>query len=500
MNELKNTANLETLKELTKEMHMAAKAYYSSNKEIMSNKEWDEKYDKLAALEEKLGIVLPESPTHSVGFKVISSLDKVKHEVPALSLDKTKEREQLVEWLNGKIGALSWKMDGLTVVATYENGQLKQAVTRGNGIVGEDITHNAVFFSGLPRQIPIQGKIIVRGEAVISYKEFEKINESLNADEQYMNPRNLASGTIRLLDSKKSAERNVHFKAFTFVNALDYCNTYDGALKSLQQWGFETVDYQLVSPENVVEAVGKFEEMIRNNPYPSDGLVLTFNDIAYGNSLGTTGKFPRDSIAFKWGMRSAQNLLDAVYNARTTTFRQFFYSLGIPGCGHDVAKILEKEFQKNHAGACKTTLLMELFSSADILDTLSKMDGVGPVRAKAMKDWYNSNQHDVEYRLLVERLSITDNLLLDTKPAAASLDGLTFVITGSVHIFKNRNALKEDIESRGGKASGSVSSKTSYLISNEPSTSSKSVKAAKLGVPVITEAEYVEMTKSITHD
>ena len=154
MNELKNTANLDTLKELTAEMHMAAKAYYSSNKEIMSNKEWDEKYDKLAALEEKLGIVLPESPTHSVGFKVISSLDKVKHEVPALSLDKTKEREQLVEWLNGKIGALSWKMDGLTVVATYENGQLKQAVTRGNGIVGEDITHNAVFFSGLPRQIP----------------------------------------------------------------------------------------------------------------------------------------------------------------------------------------------------------------------------------------------------------------------------------------------------------------------------------------------------------
>lgn len=462
----------------------------------------------------------------------------------------------------------------------------------------------------------------------------------------------------------------MHFKAFTFVNALDYCNTYDGALKSLQQWGFETVDYQLVSPENVVEAVGKFEEMIRNNPYPSDGLVLTFNDIAYGNSLGTTGKFPRDSIAFKWqdttaettlkgiewsasrtglinpvaifdtvelegtavsraslhnisymrdlklgigdtitvykankiipqidenltkgshpiipipeecpvcgsktvrrigadghtealyctnpdcaakhigmferfvcrdalnvvglstakleqlvdqgfikkktdlfnldqykkeisslegwGMKSAQKLLDAVYAARTTTFRQFFYSLGIPGCGHDVAKILEKEFQKNHAGACKTTLLMELFSSADILDTLSKMDGVGPVRAKAMKDWYNSNQHDVEYRLLVERLSITDNLLLDTKPAAASLDGLTFVITGSVHIFKNRNALKEDIESRGGKASGSVSSKTSYLISNEPSTSSKSVKAAKLGIPVITEEEYIGMIK-----
>lgn len=160
-----------------------------------------------------------------------------------------------------------------------------------------------------------------------------------------------------------------------------------------------------------------------------------------------------------------------------------------------MAKILEKEFQKNHAGACKTTLLMELFSSADILETLSNMDGVGPVRAKAMKDWYNSDQHDVEYRLLVERLSITDNLLLDTKPAAASLDGLTFVITGSVHIFKNRNALKEDIESRGGKASGSVSSKTSYLISNEPSTSSKSVKAAKLGIPVITEEEYVEMTK-----
>lgn len=160
--------------------------------------------------------------------------------------------------------------------------------------------------------LPGLSKIIVRGEAVISYKEFEKINESLNADEQYMNPRNLASGTIRLLDSKKSAERNVHFKAFTFVNALDYCNTYDDALKSLQQWGFETVDYQLVSPENVVEAVGKFEEMIRNNPYPSDGLVLTFNDIAYGNSLGTTGKFPRDSIAFKWQDTTAETTLKGI--------------------------------------------------------------------------------------------------------------------------------------------------------------------------------------------
>ena len=191
-------------------------------------------------------------------------------------------------------------MDGLTVVATYKNGHLKQAVTRGNGLVGEDITHNAPFIKGLSSAIPEKGKVIVRGEAVISYKDFEEINKSLPETNTYQNPRNLASGSIRQFDSRKCAQRKVHFTAFTFVNALDYCSTYDDSLKMLKRWGFEVVEYWMVDPETVVDAVGKFKKLIVNNPYPSDGLVLTLNDLAYGESLGTTGKFPRNSIAFKW--------------------------------------------------------------------------------------------------------------------------------------------------------------------------------------------------------
>lgn len=651
---------------LTKELNEASKIYYTENRQIMSNKEWDAKYDELVSLEHKLGYSLPDSPTKNIGYRVVFPFEKVTHEVPALSLDKTKDREALASWLNGRTGVLSWKMDGLTVVVTYIGGKLVHAVTRGNGVVGEDITHNAPVIHGMPMAIPEKRKVIVRGEAVISYQDFEQINQSLRDGDTYQNPRNLASGSIRQFDPQKCAERHIHFKAFTFVNALDFNGSYDASLRLLKEWGFDPVGYQIVSPENVVKAVAQFEQEIEGNPYPSDGLVLALDDLEYGESLGMTGKFPRNAIAFKWqdetvqtvlrdvewsasrtglinpvavfdtvqlegtnvsraslhnlrymqdlqlgigdtvsvykankiipqldenltagenppvpvptkcpvcghdtkrrigadglteslyctnpdcaakhigmferfvcrdglnivglstskleqlidhgfikrktdlfnldqykkeiaslegwGMKSAQKLFDAAYNARTTTFRQFFYSLGIPGCGHDVAKILEKEFQKIPE-ACKTTLLMELFSSEDILNTLSDMDGIGEVRAKAMKGWYDQDQHDVEYKLLVKRLDITDNIISDKNSTTTSLKGLTFVITGAVHIFKNRNELKQDIESKGGKASGSVSSKTSYLISNEPSNSSKSVKAAQLGVPVITEEEYIE--------
>lgn len=651
---------------LTKELNEASKIYYTENRQIMSNKEWDAKYDELVSLEHKLGYSLPDSPTKNIGYRVVFPFEKVTHEVPALSLDKTKDREALASWLNGRTGVLSWKMDGLTVVVTYIGGKLVHAVTRGNGVVGEDITHNAPVIHDMPMAIPEKRKVIVRGEAVISYQDFEQINQSLRDGDTYQNPRNLASGSIRQFDPQKCAERHIHFKAFTFVNALDFNGSYDASLRLLKEWGFDPVGYQIVSPENVVKAVAQFEQEIEGNPYPSDGLVLALDDLEYGESLGMTGKFPRNAIAFKWqdetvqtvlrdvewsasrtglinpvavfdtvqlegtnvsraslhnlrymqdlqlgigdtvsvykankiipqldenltagenppvpvptkcpvcghdtkrrigadglteslyctnpdcaakhigmferfvcrdglnivglstskleqlidhgfikrktdlfnldqykkeiaslegwGMKSAQKLFDAAYNARTTTFRQFFYSLGIPGCGHDVAKILEKEFQKIPE-ACKTTLLMELFSSEDILNTLSDMDGIGEVRAKAMKGWYDQDQHDVEYKLLVKRLDITDNIISDKNSTTTSLKGLTFVITGAVHIFKNRNELKQDIESKGGKASGSVSSKTSYLISNEPSNSSKSVKAAQLGVPVITEEEYIE--------
>ena len=294
---------------LTKELNEASRIYYTENRQIMSNKEWDAKYDELVSLEHKLGYSLPDSPTKNIGYRVVSHLEKVTHEVPALSLDKTKDREALAAWLNGRTGVLSWKMDGLTVVVTYLGGKLVRAVTRGNGVVGEDITHNAPVIHGMPMTIPEKGKVIVRGEAVISYKDFEQINQSLSDGDTYQNPRNLASGSIRQFDSRKCAERQVHFKAFTFVNALEYTDTYDGSLRLLQKWGFEIVDYQMVSSETVVDAINKFEEMIEKNPYPSDGLVLVFNDLAYGKALGTTGKFPRNAIAFKWQDETVETVL-----------------------------------------------------------------------------------------------------------------------------------------------------------------------------------------------
>lgn len=304
---------------LTKELNEASRIYYTENRQIMSNKEWDAKYDELVSLEHKLGYSLPDSPTKNIGYRVVSHLEKVTHEVPALSLDKTKDREALAAWLNGRTGVLSWKMDGLTVVVTYLGGKLVRAVTRGNGVVGEDITHNAPVIHGMPMTIPEKGKVIVRGEAVISYKDFEQINQSLSDGDTYQNPRNLASGSIRQFDSKKCAERQVHFKAFTFVNALEYTDTYDGSLRLLQKWGFEIVDYQMVSSETVVDAINKFEEMIEKNPYPSDGLVLVFNDLAYGKALGTTGKFPRNAIAFKWQDETVETVLrDVEWSASRT--------------------------------------------------------------------------------------------------------------------------------------------------------------------------------------
>lgn len=248
------------LEHLTKELNEASRIYYTENRQIMSNKEWDAKYDELVSLEHKLGYSLPDSPTKNIGYHVVSHLEKVTHEVPALSLDKTKDRDSLPSWLNGRTGVLSWKMDGLTVVVTYIGGKLVRAVTRGNGVVGEDITHNAPVIHGMPMTIPEKGKIIVRGEAVISYQNFEEINKSLPEGDTYQNPRNLASGSIRQFDPKKCAERHVHFKAFTFVNALDFSGSYDASLRLLKEWGFDPVEYRIVSPENVVKAVAQFEQ------------------------------------------------------------------------------------------------------------------------------------------------------------------------------------------------------------------------------------------------
>ena len=299
--------SMERMKELITLLNEASKAYYAEDREIMSNFEYDALYDELVALEEELGTVLSNSPTVNVGYEAVEELPKERHETTMLSLGKTKDREELRDWLLDKEGILSWKLDGLTVVLTYEAGELKKAVTRGNGEVGEVVTNNARVFKNLPHRIPYQGKLVLRGEAVIKYSDFEKINAQIENDEdKYKNPRNLCSGSIRQLNNEITASRNVHFYAFSFVSAIDengeydFSNSKEAQFLFLKEQGFEIVEYKMVNRDTILEAIEGFEKAIQTFDIPSDGLVLTFEDIAYGKSLGRTAKFPRDSIAFKW--------------------------------------------------------------------------------------------------------------------------------------------------------------------------------------------------------
>ena len=298
---------MERMKELIALLNEASKAYYAEDKEIMSNYEYDALYDELVALEEELGTVLSDSPTVNVGYEALSELPKERHETPMLSLSKTKDREEIRDWLTDKEGLLSWKLDGLTVVLTYENGELQKAVTRGNGEIGDVITNNAKVFKNLPHRIAFKGKLVLRGEAVIKYSDFEKINASIeDADEKYKNPRNLCSGSIRQLNNEITAKRNVRFYAFSFVSAtdengdLDFANSKEAQFLFLKEQGFEIVDYIKVNKDSVIPAIEEFAKRVQDFDIPSDGLVLTFEDIAYGKSLGRTAKSPRDSIAFKW--------------------------------------------------------------------------------------------------------------------------------------------------------------------------------------------------------
>lgn len=300
------------MKELIVLLTQAAKVYYAEDREIMSNLEYDRLYDELAALEEKTGVVLAGSPTVSVGYEAVDELPKERHEKPMLSLGKTKNREELAEWLGEQKGLLSWKLDGLTIVLTYREGQLFKAVTRGNGEVGEVITGNAKTFINLPHRIPWQGELILRGEAVITYADFERINEGIeDADARYKNPRNLCSGSVRQLNNEITAKRNVRFFAFALVKAegVDFENSREKQFVFLKEQGFEVVEYRSVNAQNVVETVGAFEERVRDYEVPSDGLVLIMDDIAYGESLGMTAKFPRSSIAFKWADELAETTL-----------------------------------------------------------------------------------------------------------------------------------------------------------------------------------------------
>ncbi|MFQ9173757.1 NAD-dependent DNA ligase LigA [Blautia massiliensis (ex Durand et al. 2017)] len=298
-----NESSIKKMKELGEKLREASRAYYQEDREIMSNVEYDALYDTLSALEKETGIVLADSPTVNVGYEAVEQLPKEEHERPMLSLDKTKEREALREFIGEHSTLLSWKLDGLTIVLTYENGELIKAVTRGNGIVGEVITNNARVFKNIPLKISFKGRLVLRGEAIITYSDFEKINETIgDADAKYKNPRNLCSGSVRQLNNEITAKRNVRFYAFSLVSAegVDFRNSREVQFRWLNEQGFEVVEYRKVTAETLDEAMDYFAEAVTTNDFPSDGLVALYDDIAYGESLGTTAKFPRNAMAFKW--------------------------------------------------------------------------------------------------------------------------------------------------------------------------------------------------------
>lgn len=645
-------ADIGRMKELIDILNRASAVYYQGKDEIMSNFEYDKLYDELVSLEKESGLVLAGSPTQKVGYEILSELPKQTHPSPMLSLDKTKQVNELESWLGDKEGLLSWKMDGLTVVLTYENGQLLNAVTRGNGVVGEVITNNAKVFKKLPISIPFKGHMVLRGEAVITYSEFEKINASLSEEEQYKNPRNLCSGSVRQLNNEITAKRNVELYAFTLVEAegVDFENSQKNKMEFMRKQGFQVVEYKLVTRENIAETVEWFSDKVKTNDFPSDGLVLLYDDIEYGNSLGSTAKFPRNAIAFKWadevaktkllemewsasrtglinpvaifepvelegttvsrasvhnisivrelklgigdeievykanmiipqiaknltesdsleipdkcpvcgektvihkendvevlfcenpdclakkiksislfvsrdamnidgmseatiekfiargflheladlfklerykdeiismegfGEKSYEKLIKAADAAKVTTTAKFIYSLGISGIGLSNAKMICKAFDNDFDKIRKISR-----------EELIEIDGVGEVLADSFVRFFEkeNNNHVVDDLLKIIKMEDSELSVQN------DMEGMNFVITGSVNHFSNRGAVKELVESRGGKVTGSVTSKTKYLINNDStSNSSKNKKAKELGVQIITEDEFIDM-------
>lgn len=642
------------MQELIAILNEAGKAYYQNAEEIMSNLQYDKLYDELVELEKELGVTLANSPTVNVGYEVLSELPKERHEKPMLSLDKTKDVERLKEFLGDQKALISWKLDGLTIVLTYRDGVLQKAVTRGNGEVGEVITNNAKVFQNVPLHISYKGELILRGEAVIGYRDFEKINAEIeDVDAKYKNPRNLCSGSVRQLNNEITAKRNVKFFAFSLVKAdgVEFQNSRKEQFAWLASQGFDVVEHYEVTVDTVEEKVAFFAKKIEKNDFPSDGLVLVYDDIAYGQSLGTTAKFPRDSFAFKWadeiretkllemewspsrtglinpvaifepvelegttvsrasvhnisimeelelgigdqiqvykanmiipqiaenltrsgvkdipkhcpvcggeteirqvnnakslyctnpecqakhiksfalfvsrdalnidgmseatlekfimnglikeyadifhldryeeeiksmegfGEKSYNKMQASIEKARTTTLPKLIYSLGIANIGLANAKIICKEFDYD----------MEKMKMASP-EELSAIDGVGEVIANAFVDYFEDERHVEEVdRLLKELIIPKEERNTETQIFA----GMNFVITGSVEHFKNRNEVKEVIESKGGKVTGSVTSKTNYLINNDTTSgSSKNKKARELGIAIISEEEFLKM-------
>lgn len=625
----------------------------------MSNYEYDRLYDELEGLERELGTTLVSSPTVNVGYEVLSELPKERHEKPMLSLDKTKDVEQLKSFLGEQKAVISWKMDGLTIVLTYQNGRLQKAVTRGNGEVGEVITNNAKVFRNLPLQIPYQGELILRGEAVIGYKDFERINEQIeDVDARYKNPRNLCSGSVRQLNNEITARRNVKFFVFTLVKAdgAEFENSRMQQLSWLEKQGFEVVEHHLADRASIEEEVAWFSEQIVYNDFPSDGLVLVYDDIAYGQSLGTTAKFPRDSYAFKWadeirettlleiewspsrtglinpvaifepvelegttvsrasvhnisimedlelgvgdviqvykanmiipqiaenltrsgvkdipqvcpvcggatkiqmenetktlyctnpecqakhlksfalfvsrdamnieglseatlekfigegfirdftdiyhldryeeriktlegfGEKSYAKLAASVENSRSTTMPKVIYSLGIANIGLSNAKMICRAFDNDPQRMMQATV-----------EELVDIQGVGEVIARTFVDYFSDETHRDLFKRLLQEVKLQKE---EGEENAQIFENMNFVITGSVEHFANRREVKEIIESRGGKVTGSVTGKTNYLINNDvQSASSKNKKAKELNVPIISEAQFLEMLETGT--
>ncbi len=645
---------LQRIKELTKILTEAGKAYYQENREIMSNFEYDKLYDELSALERETGIVLAGSPTVTVGYESVQELPKERHEQPMLSLDKTKDVEALKSFVGEQKALVSWKLDGLTIVLTYRDGGLFKAVTRGNGEVGEVITGNARVFENIPLSIPYKGEVILRGEAVISYSDFVKINEEIeDVDAKYKNPRNLCSGSVRQLNNEITAARHVNFYAFSLVKAegVDFKNSRKEQFAWMQKQGFCVVEHRIVTGEDVPEAVEWFARRIQEYDIPSDGLVVVYDDIAYGQSLGTTAKFPRDSIAFKWkdeirnthlleiewspsrtglinpvaifepvelegttvsrasvhnlsimkalelgiqdeiqvykanmiipqiaenltrsgnvkipetcpvcggathiqkandvetlyctneecqakklklftlfvsrnalnidglseatlekfigrgfihefadifeldkhreeivemegfGIKSYENLMAGIAEAQKTTQPRLLYGLGISNVGVANAKMICKAFQYN----------LGKIRSADA-EELAAVDGIGPVIGKTVAEYFASEKNSSMLDRLLEKLEIE---IPDIEASEQVFAGMNFVITGSVQHYSNRNEMKSLIEEKGGKVTGSVTSKTTYLINNDAaSSSSKNKKAKALGIPIISEEDFMKM-------
>ena len=645
----------ERIKELVDILNKASKAYYQDAKEIMSNFEYDALYDELVQLEKDTGIVLANSPTVNVGYEVVSELPKEQHESPMLSLDKTKEVSVLADFAGDKKSLLSWKLDGLTVVLTYEQGKLFKAVTRGNGEIGEVITNNAKTFKNIPLSIPYEGRLVLRGEAIIKYSDFEKINREIeDAQAKYKNPRNLCSGSVRQLNSEITAKRNVNFIAFALISAenVDFKNSIEQQYLWLEQQGFEVVERKEVTSSNMEETVKYFAKKIKEYDYPSDGLVLMYDDIEYGLSLGRTAKFPRNGIAFKWedeqaettleyiewspsrtglinpvavfkpvelegttvtrasvhnisimeelklgdgdtikvykanmiipqisenvtksgkcvipeicpacgerteikndngvktlycpnkqcpakhvklyslfvsrnamnidglseetlekfidagyihefadifnlsryqkeivetpgfGQKSYDNLIDSLNKAREVELHALLYSLGIPNIGVANAKLICKYFNND----------IEKITHATA-EELVKIDGIGDKMAVKFVEYFSDKENIKKFNNLLNELTI----IKEENNEEQNMAGLNFVVTGSVERFANRNEVKDYIEKRGGKVTGSVTSKTNYLINNDLlSNSSKNKKAKELGIEIINEEQFLERWK-----